>query len=80
MLIFIFEKISNEEKSIHIIELLAKKADWESLSKNILSSGNHKSNEKCLVSSGSMSGVDMIHLQEEYENALKGVKFLNKKS
>ena len=27
-----FEKMSNEEKIIHIIEFLSKKADWESWS------------------------------------------------
>ena len=38
----------------------------------------HKGYEKLLVTSGSMSGVDTIPMQVEYENALKGNADLNR--
>ena len=50
--------MSNEERSICIIEFLGKTADWESWYKKVLLHGQHKGEKKLLVSSGSMSGID----------------------
>ena len=71
MLIITFEKMSNKEKSIHIVELLDNKADWENSSKKLLLHGNNKRYKKLLVSSGSTSGVDKIPSQDEYEITIR---------
>ena len=62
--------MSNEEKSIHIIEFLGTKDDCESWFKKFLLHGKHKGYKRLLVSSGSLSGVDKIPIQERYENAV----------
>ena len=64
-------------KNIHTIEFLCKRADLDSWSKKFLLSGKHKGYKKLFVSSGSMSGLDWISTQEEYENALQGGIDLN---
>ena len=71
--------MSNKVKRIQIIELLGKKADWESWSKKFLSCGKQNGYKKLFVTSKSMSGVDMIPMQEECKNALEGDINLNKK-
>ena len=58
-----FEETSSKEKSIHTIEFSDKKADWESWSQKFFLHGEFKGCKKLLVSSGSMSGVDQIHMQ-----------------
>ena len=69
--------MSNEEKSIHVIKFLDKKAGGKSWSEKFLSHGEHKGYRKLLVSSGSTSGVNKIPMQEGYENSLKGGADLN---
>ena len=64
-----FENMSNEEKSICIMVFLGKKADWKSWSKKFLLHGKQKGYKKLLISSGSMSDVDKIPTQNDYENA-----------
>ena len=71
--------MSDEKQSIHIIEFLGKKTDWESWSKKLLLHGKQKGYKKLLVNSRSMSGVDKIPMLDEYENALEGDMDLNKK-
>ena len=71
--------MSNEEKNIHIIEFMYKKADLESWSMKFLLHGNHKGYKKLLVSSGSISGVNKIPMQQEDDNALEGDMDLNEK-
>ena len=77
MLLIIFEKISTEEKSIHIIQFLGEKADWESWSKKFLSCGKHERYKKILISSGYRTDFDKIPKQEE--NALDDELTLTKK-
>ena len=74
-----FEKISNTEKSIHIIEFSGKKVDQQSRSKKFISYDQNKGYRKLLVSSGSTSRVNKIPMQEEYENALESDMDLYKK-
>ena len=69
--------MSNKEKSIYIIEFLGKKVNQESWSKKFLLHWKQKGYKKLLVSSGSMSGMDEIPTQDEYENALKEDMDLN---
>ena len=69
--------MSNEEKSICIIEFSGKKTDWDSWSKKFLLHGKQKGYKKLLVSTGSMPGMDKSLTQDEYEEALKGNKDLN---
>ena len=76
---FFFERISNREKSIHIIDFMGKKAEWESWSEIFISHGKHKGYKKLLVSSRSMLGMDKIPTQDKYENALIGNIDLDKK-
>ena len=64
--------MSNKEKIIYVIEFLGKKADWVSWSKKFLLHGKQKGCKKLLVSSMSISGMDKIPMQNEYDNALKG--------
>ena len=71
--------MSNEEKSIHIIEFSGKKTDRDSWSEKFLWHGKWKGYKKFLVSTGITPGVDKIPMQEEYENALEGDDDLDKK-
>ena len=71
--------MSNEEKRIHVIEFLSKKTDWENWSKKFLLHGKRKGYKKLIVSSGSMSGVDKIPPQDEYQNAIEGGMDLDNK-
>ena len=64
--------MSNKEKSIHVVDFLGKKVDWESWSGKILLHGTWKRYKKMLVSSGSRVGVDEIFMQDKYGNALEG--------
>ena len=64
--------MSNEEKIICFIYFLGKKGDWESWSEQ-------KGYKKLWVSSRSMSGIDEIPTQDEYENALEDDMDLDKK-
>ena len=70
--------MSNEEKSIHIIEFSGKKVNRNSCSEKFLSHGKQKGDKKLLMSTGSTPGVDNIPTQEEYEDALNGNEDLNK--
>ena len=70
--------MSNEEQSIHIIEFLSEKADWESWLMKFISHGKCKGYKKLLVSIVSMSFVNKVPLQEEYDNALEGDMDINK--
>ena len=72
--------MSTLHKSIHIIESLGNKDDWESWSKKFLSHGKNKLCKELLASSRPMSGVDKIPMQEEQENALEGDMDLAKNS
>ena len=60
-----FEKMSNKEKSICIVEFSDKKADGQSWSEKFLSHGKCKDYKKPLVSSTSISGVHKIPMQKE---------------
>ena len=71
--------MSNEQKSIHIIEFWGKKTDWNSWSKKFLLCGKQKGYKKLLVSTGTTPGVDKIPTQDEYESALDKDEDLNKK-
>ena len=71
--------MSNEEKSIHIIEFLGKKTDWDSLSENFLLHGNWKGYKKLLVSTDTTPGVDKIPTQDGYECVLEGNEDFDKK-
>ena len=71
-------KSKRKKKSIHIIEFPGKKTDWERWSEKFLLHGKQKG-YKLLVSNVSMSGVDKIPTQDEYENAMEGDTDLNKK-
>ena len=62
--------MSNEEKSILILEFSGKKTDLH---------GKQKGYKKLLVSTGNTPGVDKIPTQEEYKSALEGDKDLDKK-
>ena len=57
---------------------MGKKTDLESWSEKFLLHGKQKGYE-ILVTSGSMSGMDKISPQDEYENAHKGDADLNEK-
>ena len=76
------KKMTNKEKSIHIIEYSGKKTDWDSWSEKSILHGKRKGYKKLLVSTGSMPGMDKIPTQEGYEDAInkKILKFgeLNK--
>ena len=71
--------MSNEEKSIHIIEFSGKKTDWDSWSEKFLLHGKWKGYKKLLVSTGTTPGVDKIPTQEEFDSALEGDDDLDKK-
>ena len=71
--------MSNEEKSIRIIEFSGKKTDWDSWSEKFLSRGKQKGYKKLLVSTGTTPGVDKIPTQEEYDEALEGNNNLDKR-
>ena len=60
-----FLRMSNKEKSIHIIEFSGKKTDWDSWSKKFLH-GKWQGYKKLLVSTGTKPGVDEIPTEEEY--------------
>ena len=64
--------MSNEGKSIHIIEVSNKEADWESWSEKFLLHGKGRGYKKLLVSSRSMSGMVKIPTEDEYKNAMEG--------
>ena len=64
---FIFENVSNKEKSIYVTKCLGKKANWESWFEKFLLHGKEKGYKNFLVRNGSTSGVD----QNEYEDALE---------
>ena len=72
--------MSNEQLSIHIVELLGKKADWKSLSEKFFLHCKHKGNKKLLESNGSTSDLDKIPIQYKSEIALEGDMDLNKGS
>ena len=72
-------RISSEEKSIHIVEFLGKKTDWDSWSEKFLSHEKWKGYKKLLVSTGTTPGVDKNPTQEEYENALERNNDLEKR-
>ena len=77
--LFFLLRMSNEEKSIHIIEFLGKNIDWFSWSEKFLSCGKLKGYQKLLVSTHTTLVVDKIPTQEEYESALEGDDDLDKK-
>ena len=52
----------------------------EKLVQKILLHGKQKGYKKLLVSNGSMSGMDKIPTQDEYENAMDGIWTFIKKS
>ena len=64
--------MSNKEKSIHVIELLGKKTNWDSWSKSFFLHGKQEGYMKLLVSNGSTSGVNTIPTQDEYESTMEG--------
>ena len=70
--------MSNKEKSIHNIEFLRNKTDWDSWSKKFISHGKQKGHKKLLVSTGTTPGVDKIPTQDEQESTLEGNEDLNK--
>ena len=71
--------MSNKEKSIPNIEFSGKKTGGYRLSEKFLSCGKWKGYKKLLVSYWSTTGVDKIHTQDEYKNALDGDIDLDKK-
>ena len=66
------ERMSTKGKSIHIIEFLGNKSDWESWSEKLLLCGIQKDYRKLPVGKGSTVGVDKIPMQSGFERALKG--------
>ena len=66
--------MSNEQKSIHIIEFLGKKTNGDSWSEKFLLHEKQKGYKRLLMSNQSMSGVDKIPTQDEYKNAMEGIQ------
>ena len=62
----------NQEKTIQIVEFLGKKTNWESWPEKFLLHGKQKGYKELLVNSGSMSSVDKIPSQDEWENVFEG--------
>ena len=71
--------MSNKEKVFISLNFWAKKNNWESWSKNFLLHGLWEGYKKLLVSNRSMSGIDKIITQDEYQNAMEGETDLDKK-
>ena len=69
----------NIEKSMFISEFFGKKNDQEYWSKKIHLQGKQKGYKMLLVGNASTSGMDKIHTQNEYENAMERHVELNKK-
>ena len=69
----------SQRKSIHIIEFLGKKTDWDRWPEKFLLCGKKKGCKKLFVSTGSMQGMDKSPMQHQYEEVLKGNEDLNKK-
>ena len=70
--------MSNEEKSICIIEFLGKKTDC-SWSEKFLFHGKWRGYKKLLVITHTTPGVEKIPTQDEYESVLEGEEDLEKK-
>ena len=61
-----------QRKSVHVIEFLGKKTDWESWSEKFLLCCKWKGYKKLLLSSGPTWVMEKIPTQDEYKNAMEG--------
>ena len=67
-----FEKITTEEKSIHIIEFSGKKKDWEGWFKKFFARERHKDYCTLLISADQRDGDGNIPINKEYDQAVGG--------
>ena len=62
------------KESIHVIEFLGKKSDWESWWYKFLSWGKKKGYKKLLARAGSTIGVANVPSQDKFEKSLQVIQ------